>query len=178
MQLIPAGFSWSCSFFVSANSSASAPRKTSLAGALWTPRSSSLRAQTPATWPLGGTTHFPGDGVEDLDPRPVQRPELGVVTDLVSPPFADLLRVEAGWCIQQRNAIAHQFAVRKHRRLDCLDALQVDLARLIHRHEIRNGEHRHRVHGLEATETGSVRRVAHVVLRCHASRLGDLRPSQ
>ena len=44
-----------------------APRTTSLAGALWTPRVSSLRPQMPAMWPLGGTKMFcPLDGSKTL----------------------------------------------------------------------------------------------------------------
>ena len=39
-----------------------APRTTSLAGALWTPRWSSLRAQMPAMWPDGGTNFAWPDG--------------------------------------------------------------------------------------------------------------------
>ena len=58
MQLIPIGLSWSCSPLVSCVASPSAPRTTSLAGALCTPRSSSLRAQIPAMCPLGGTVVF------------------------------------------------------------------------------------------------------------------------
>ena len=42
-------------------------------GALWTPRVSSLRAQMPAMWPLGGTSMpWRADRVEDLDPGPVE----------------------------------------------------------------------------------------------------------
>src|SRR5216684_1992496 len=55
MQLIPCGFSRSCSLLVMLSSRVMAPRTTSLAGALWTPRVSSLRPQMPAMCPLGGT---------------------------------------------------------------------------------------------------------------------------
>ena len=58
MQLMPTGLSRSCSFLVICISSAIAPRTTSLAGALCTPRVSSLRPQMPAMWPLGGTKMF------------------------------------------------------------------------------------------------------------------------
>ena len=58
MQLIPTGLSSPCSFLVICVSSATAPRITSLAGALCTPRVSSLRPQTPATCPDGGTNTF------------------------------------------------------------------------------------------------------------------------
>jgi hypothetical protein len=54
MQLIPAGFSWSCSPLVIWRSRLIAPRTISLAGALKTPRSVSERAYTPRTWPPGG----------------------------------------------------------------------------------------------------------------------------
>ena len=43
---------------VMSSSRSMAPRTTSLAGALCTPRVSSLRPQMPATWPLGGTNMF------------------------------------------------------------------------------------------------------------------------
>jgi hypothetical protein len=40
---------------------------TSLAGALWTPRVSSLRAQIPATWPAGGMNFaWPESGSKTL----------------------------------------------------------------------------------------------------------------
>ncbi len=55
MQLTPIGLSRSCSALVIWVCRAIAPRTTSLAGALCTPRVSSLRAQTPAMWPDGGT---------------------------------------------------------------------------------------------------------------------------
>ena len=55
MQLTPIGFSWSCSARVRFSSSEMTPRTISFAGALWTPRSPSLRAQIPAMWPDGGT---------------------------------------------------------------------------------------------------------------------------
>src|SRR6266702_4224662 len=55
MQLTATGLSWSCSPLVMFSSGAIAPRTTSLAGALWTPRVASLRAQMPATCPVGGT---------------------------------------------------------------------------------------------------------------------------
>ncbi len=55
MQLSPTGLSRSCSALVSWVCRLIAPRTTSLAGALCTPRVSSLRAQTPAMWPDGGT---------------------------------------------------------------------------------------------------------------------------
>ena len=51
---MPTGLSRSCSFFVTCTSRLIAPRMTSLAGALCTPRVSSLRPQMPAMWPLGG----------------------------------------------------------------------------------------------------------------------------
>jgi len=67
MQLIPLGFSWSCSPLVMLSSSVIAPRTTSFAGALWTPRVSSLRAQIPATWPDGGTKRaWPESGSKTL----------------------------------------------------------------------------------------------------------------
>src|SRR5688500_18330575 len=63
MQLMPHGFSWSCSPFVIFSSRDIAPRTISFAGALWTPRVSSLRAQTPAIDPLGGmNVPFPDTG--------------------------------------------------------------------------------------------------------------------
>ena len=55
MQLIPSRLSSPCSTEVSWKPSRVAPMTTSLAGALWTPRVSSVRAHTPATWPDGGT---------------------------------------------------------------------------------------------------------------------------
>ena len=55
ITLIPTGFSRSCSALVIVVSSESAPRTTSFAGALCTPRVSSERPQTPAMWPDGGT---------------------------------------------------------------------------------------------------------------------------
>ena len=54
MQLMPTGLSRSCSFLVTWISRLIAPRITSLAGALCTPRVSSLRPQMPAMWPHGG----------------------------------------------------------------------------------------------------------------------------
>ena len=55
MQLMPIGLSRPCSALVMFISTSSAPRTTSLAGAFQTPRVSSVRAQMPAMWPLGGT---------------------------------------------------------------------------------------------------------------------------
>ena len=55
---MPVGLSSSCSLRVSWVSSATAPRMTSFAGALCTPRVASLRAHTPAMWPLGGTNRL------------------------------------------------------------------------------------------------------------------------
>src|SRR3954451_14883221 len=57
-QLMPTGLSRSCSFFVIWVSSDTAPRTTSLAGALCTPRLSSLRPQMPAMCPDGGRKMF------------------------------------------------------------------------------------------------------------------------
>ena len=54
MQLIPTLLRPPCSAWVTWNPSPLAPRMTSFAGALWTPRVSSTRHQTPATWPDGG----------------------------------------------------------------------------------------------------------------------------
>ena len=51
---MPIGFSTACSFWVVAYSTSRQPRMVSLAGAFHTPRVSSVRAQTPAMWPLGG----------------------------------------------------------------------------------------------------------------------------
>ncbi len=52
---MPTGLSSSCSFLVIWVSRSTAPRMTSLAGALCTPRVSSLRPQMPAMCPHGGT---------------------------------------------------------------------------------------------------------------------------
>ncbi len=57
-QLMPTGLSRSCSALVRLVWSAIAPLMTSLAGALCTPRVSSLRAHTPATCPDGGTNRL------------------------------------------------------------------------------------------------------------------------
>ena len=58
MQLMPSGLSRSVLGLGDLELEAMAPRITSLAGALWTPRVSSLRAQMPAMWPHGGTKTF------------------------------------------------------------------------------------------------------------------------
>ena len=171
MQLIPDGLSWSCSPLVMLSSSEIAPRTTSLAGALWTPRVSSLRAQMPATWPLGGTKHgLAGQRVDDLDPRPVERRVLRVVAGLVDPPLLDLLGVEAGRRVEDRDAVAHQLAVGDHRQLDGLDALEVDDALLVDGHQVGDAEHRDLVDRLEAGEAGPVGGVADVVVRRDAGR--------
>src|ERR1700736_6563615 len=47
-----------------------------------------------------------GEGVEDLDPRPVEGGVLGVVAPLVNPPFADLLRVQSWRGIENRDPVA------------------------------------------------------------------------
>ncbi len=105
-----------------------------------------------------------GERVEDLDPRPVQRCVLRVVAGLVDPPFLDLLGVEAGRRVEDRDAVAHQLAVGDHRQLDGLDALEVDDALLVDGHEVRDAEHRDLVDGLEPGESGPVCRVADVVV--------------
>src|SRR5437762_3409747 len=67
ITLMPCGLSRSCSLLVICSSSEIAPRTTSLAGALCTPRVSSLRAQMPAMWPLGGTKFaWPASGSKNL----------------------------------------------------------------------------------------------------------------
>ncbi len=67
MQFTAIGLSTSCSPLVMLSSRVTAPRTTSLAGALWTPRVASLRAQMPAMCPLGGTnTCLPATGSATL----------------------------------------------------------------------------------------------------------------
>ena len=171
MQLIPLGLSWSCSALVRLSARLIAPRTTSLAGALWTPRVSSLRAQIPAMWP--GRRHelrLAGQRVEDLDPRPVEGRVLAVVAGLVDPPLLDLLGVEPWRRVEDGDAVAHQLAVGDHRELDGLQALQVDHALLVHGHQVGDGEHRDLVDGLEAGEAGAVGGVADVVVGGHARR--------
>ena len=177
---MPTGLSWSCSPLVICSSSASAPRTTSLAGALWTPRVSSLRAQTPAMWPLGGTKRrCAAERVEDLDPRPVERGVLGVVAGLVDPPLLDLLGVEAGRRVEDGDPVAHQLAVGDHRQLDRLDPLEVDDALLVDGHQVRDSEHRDVVDRFEAAEAGAVGRVADVVVRTDANgRAGASAPAR
>ena len=56
MQLMPRWFRPPCSSPVIWKPRPLTPIVTSLAGALWTPRVPSVRAQTPATCPDGGTS--------------------------------------------------------------------------------------------------------------------------
>ena len=148
-----------------------APRMTSLAGALCTPRVSSLRPQMPAMCPLGGTkTLVPVRRVEHLDPRPVQRGVLRVVAGLVHPPLLDLLGVEAGRRVEDGDPVAHQLAVGDHRQLHGLDALEVDHALLVGRHQVGDADHGDLVDRLEAAEAGAVGGVADVVVGRDAGR--------
>ena len=55
MALMPIGLRMPCSFWVTERSTSRTPRRVSLAGAFHTPRLSSVRAHSPATWPDGGT---------------------------------------------------------------------------------------------------------------------------
>ena len=108
---------------------------------------------------------LPGERVEHFDPGPVEGGVLRVVAGLVDPPFADLLRVEAGRGVENRDAVAHQFAVRDHRQLDGLDLLGVDHAALVGGHQVGHAEHRDGVDCLETGESGAVGGVAHVLVR-------------
>ena len=60
MQLMPERLRPPCSSCVTWNASPFTPSTTSLAGALWTPRVLSVRAQTPAMCPDGGTISAAG----------------------------------------------------------------------------------------------------------------------
>src|SRR5438105_5387556 len=103
--------------------------------------------------------------VEDLDPRPVEGGVFRVVAGLVDPPLADLLGVQAGRGVQDSYPVAHQFAVSDHRQLDSLDLVGIDHAALVGGHQVGNAEHRDRVDGFEAGESGAVGGVAHVLVR-------------
>src|SRR6266699_3743671 len=156
MTLIPCGFSRSCSLLVTCNSREIAPRTTSFAGALCTPRVSSLRAQMPAMWPLGGTKFaWPARG-EDLEPGPVEGGVLRVVARLVDPPLADLLRVQPGRGIEDGDPVAHQLAVGDHCQLYGFDLVGVDHAALVRGHQVGDAEHRDGVDGFETSKSGAV----------------------
>ena len=107
---------------------------------------------------------WPRAGVEHLHPGPVQRRVLGVVAGLVDPPLPDLLGVEARRGVEDGDPVAHQLAVGDHRQLHRLDALEVDHALLVGRHQVGDRHHGHRVDGLEAAEAGAVGRVTDVVV--------------
>ena len=171
MQLTPIGLSRSCSPRVIWISRSTAPRTTSLAGALCTPRSKSLRAQMPATWPLGGISRvWPVGRVEDLDPGVVQGRVLGVVAGRLLAPDPDLPGVEAGRRVDDGDAVAHQLAVRDQAELDGLDGLQVDRAALVGGHQVGDGDHGDLVDGLQAAEAGAVGGVAEVLGRAGLGR--------
>ena len=90
----------------------------------------------------------------------------------------DLLGVEPWRRVEDRDAVAHQLAVGDHRLLDGLDAFQVDHALLVHGHQVRHGEHRHFVDRLKTAEARPVGRVADVVVRRQAHRLGAIGAGQ
>ena len=177
---MPLGLSRSCSLRVMFVSSWIAPRTTSLAGALWTPRVASLRAQIPGHVTRRWHEHvLPGGRVEHLEPRPVQGSLLRVVADLVDAPLLDLLGVESRRRIEDRHPVTHQLAVRDHRQLHRLHAFEVDQALLVGGHQVRHGEHRDLLHRLQAAEAGAVGRVADVVVGRQASRQrGRLSPTR
>ena len=166
MQLIPIGLSWSCSRLGEVELQADRAAD-DLVGRRLVDAAGVVVAR-PDAGDVAGRRHEPrlaGQRVEDLDPRPVQRRVLAVVAGLVDPPLLDLLGVEAGRRVEDGDAVAHQLAVGDHRELDGLEALEVDDALLVHGHEVRHGQHRDLVDGLEAGEAGAVGRVADVVAR-------------
>ncbi len=141
-----------------------APRTTSLAGALWTPRVVSLR---PQRLPCDRRRHedvLAAGGVEHLEPGPVEGRELGVVAGPVDAPLLDLLGIEPGRSIEDGQPVAHQLAVGDHRQLDGLHALGVDHPALVGSHHVGDHDHGHVVDRLEAAEAGSVGAVAHVLV--------------
>ena len=110
--------------------------------------------------------------IEHLDPWPVERGVLGVVARLVDAPLTDLLRVQTGRGIENRDAVAHQLAMGDHRQLDGLDLVGINRTALVGGHQVGDAEHRDGVDGLEAREPGTVGAVAHVPIRSDAGRLG------
>ena len=168
---MPSGLSRSCSLRVMLSSRSMAPRTTSLAGALCTPRVSSLRPQMPAMWPDGGMQDsWPGGRVHRLHPRPVERRVLRVVARLVDPPLLDLLGVEPGRRVEDRDPVAHQLAVGDHRQLHGLHGVEVDRALLVGAHQVGHAEHRDLVDGLQAGEAGALGDVADVVVGAQPGR--------
>ena len=169
MQLIPFGLSWSCSALVMLSS-----RRDRAADDLVGRRlvdAAGVVVAGPDAGHVAGRRHelrLAGERVEDLDPRPVERRVLGVVAGLVDPPLLDLLGVEPWRRVEDGDAVAHELAVGDHRELDGLEALEVDDALLVDGHEVRHGQHRDLVDGLETGEAGAVGRVAHVVVGGHA----------
>src|SRR5207248_626462 len=110
-----------------------------------------------------------GEGIENLDPGPVEGGVLGVIARLVDPPLADLLRVQPGRGIEDGDPVAHQLAVGDHRQLHGLDLLGVDHAALVRGHQVRHAEHRDGVDGFETREPGAVGGIAYVLVRSHPS---------
>src|SRR2546430_13623093 len=106
-----------------------------------------------------------GEGIEDLDPGPVEGGVLGVVARLVDPPLADLLRVQPGRGIEDGDPVAHQLAVGDHSQLYGFDLVGVDHAALVGGHQVGDAEHRDGVDSFETSKSGAVGRVAHVLVR-------------
>ncbi len=106
-----------------------------------------------------------GEGVEDFDPGPVEGGVLRVVAGLIDPPFADLLRVQPGRRVENRDPVSHQLTVGDHRQLHRLDLVSVDHAALVRGHQVGHAEHRDGVDGFETGKSGAVGRIAHVLVR-------------
>lgn len=136
---------------------------TSLAGALWTPRSLSLRAQAGHVTARRDQGVAAARRVEDLDPRVVESRVARVVTGVLVAPGAHPLGVHARRGVEDGDPVAHLLAVRDDRQLYGLDALGVDVAALEGAHQVRDGDHRDLVDRFEAGEPGTRGGVTHVL---------------
>ena len=86
--------------------------------------------------------------VHDLDPRVVERGELGVVARGVHPPLEDLLRQQVRRRVEDRHAVAGALAVGDHL---ALEVAQLDVvAARGERHHVRHADHRDLVDGGQA----------------------------
>ena len=160
MQLIPTGFSRSCSLRVIWVSSSIAPRTISLAGALCTPRVSSLRPQIPAMNPEGGRYVPPPVLIHgqysaaNLESYPALSTRHSLICCALSP----------GRRVEDGHPVAHQLAVGDHGHLHRLHGVQVDGAALVCGQQIRHADHGDLVDSLQTRHAAAFFDVADVVI--------------
>ena len=157
MQLMPTLFRPPCSACVTWKPRPLAPRTTSFAGALWTPRVVVGPAPDAGHVTRRRNQHrLVRERVHDLDPRVVERRELRVVARGVHPPLEDLLRQQVRRRVEDRHPVAGALAVGDHLALEVAQLRVV----VVQAHDVRHHDHRDLVDRGQAAHALAARDVA------------------